>query len=201
MEDHGLVITQQGRRFFQQEAAFGAVCKSTHALALGAVRAISLRFLDKPRYSTSTVMASLAKCKAPTCCCQVASACRPLHVASQAASRGRELASLIQAVTRKRKVHSRGSIATKVGRVPRSSVHTWVHEDMCVFSLRGGAGGARIGQPGHERVHCLLRHYRLPAALQVPRPRRRTEKLLQGASGERTIVSRLTHETKFCISF
>ena len=36
-----------------------------------------------------TLTASPAKCRAPTCCCQLASACRPLHVAFQAASRGR----------------------------------------------------------------------------------------------------------------
>ena len=47
-----------------------------------------------------TVTASLANCRAPTCCCQLASACHPLHVASQAASRGR---GPLRAAVRKRK--------------------------------------------------------------------------------------------------
>ena len=42
-------------------------------------------------------------------------------------------ASLIQAVTRKRKVQSQGSIATTVDWVPGSSVRLWVHEDMRVL--------------------------------------------------------------------
>ena len=94
-------------------------------------------------------------------------------------------ASLIQAVMRTRKVQSQGSIATTVDRVPRSSVHDWVHADMRVLQsawwgfCRDAHGvyilkedGARIGQPGRETVHHLLRQARseivFPAAPQAP---------------------------------
>ena len=96
---------------------------------------------------------------------------------------------------RNRKVQSRESSATTVDRVPRSSVHTSVDEDMCVLqsawcpfcSEAHGVyiieeDGAWIGQPGRETVRYFLRHARsevvLPAAL--PHDSRRTGKLLQG---------------------
>ena len=86
---------------------------------------------------------------------------------------------------RKRKVQSQGSIATTVDRVLGSSVRLWAHEDMrvlqsawwrCCRDVHGvyilWEEGARIGQPGRETVHYLLRHARsevvLSAAPQVP---------------------------------
>ena len=68
------------------------VFASKHSLAS---RERYLPFLCTSRMSrtffTLTVTASLAKCKAPTCCCQLASALRSPDVAFQAAKRGSEL--------------------------------------------------------------------------------------------------------------
>ena len=54
--------------------------KHARACAAPALRATPPHALDKP-HSTPTATASPSKCKAPTCCCPLASACRPLHVA------------------------------------------------------------------------------------------------------------------------
>ena len=100
------------------------------------------RVLDKPHFFTLIVTASLAKCKAPTCCCQLASACRPLHVAFQAASRGRE----------QQGVSDPGGHATENGSVARVR-RRWIgfREALCIrgfmktcacCSLRGGASAA-----------------------------------------------------------
>ena len=112
--DLGLVTTLRGGHFSQHEAACGAerLCEClwraqttsamfAHAGALSffaskharacvarAPRVTPPHALDKPR-PPPTVTASWADCKGPTCCCQLASACRPLHVACQAASCGR----------------------------------------------------------------------------------------------------------------
>ena len=232
-EDFGLVLTLPGRHFSQHDAACGAerlfeclwcarsmrnVCacwrkgfflrRSKHALAS---REDHGHGLDKPHFFTLTVTASLAKCKAPTCCCQLASACRPLLVAFQAASRGRELQGFSDPGGHAKE---KGSVArVDGGSGSASSVHSCIHKDMCVLqsawwrlcSEAHGVqiteeGGAWIGQLDRETVHCLLRHSRsavmLPAGLHAPRPQGRTEKLVQGASRDRKIVSRLTHGYK-----
>ena len=102
-------------------------------------------------------------------------------------------ASLIQAVMRKRKVQSQGSIATTVDRVPQSLVRWWVHEDMrvlqsawwrfcsdahVVYKLK--EDGARIGQPGRRCTACFDMPD-LKLSCQRLLRRHRTEKLLHVA--------------------
>ena len=158
MEDLRLVITLRGRHFSKHEAACNAerplfecgariplaqcsrmlarrVCFCVEARTRSrhlSPRAISL---DKPRFflldsdgKFSQVQSSNLLLPArfglpPTA--------RSLFMRHRVDENNR--ASLIQAVMRMRQVQSNGSIATTVDRVPRSSVHTWVHEDMCLL--------------------------------------------------------------------
>ena len=99
------MVTPRGRYHSQHEAACGAErlfqclwCAQTSRAMFPHARAQSCCHVEArtrsrrtPHFFILTVTASLAKCEAPTCCCKFASACCPLHVAIQAASRGREL--------------------------------------------------------------------------------------------------------------
>ena len=177
---------------------------SMHARACvaRALRAIS------PDFFTLAVTASSAKCKAPTCCCN-ALACCPLHVAFQAAPRGREPQGFSDpgGHARDKKVQSRGPIATTVDRVSRSSVQTWVHEDMCVLQSAlwrfcSGAHGVYIlkGKRRSDRPAWPRDSVLLASTFLISRY------VASGASRERKIVGRLTHgynieKLSNCISF
>ena len=103
-------------------------------------------------------------------------------------------ASQIQTVMRKRKVQSQGSIATAVDRVPRSSVHDWVHADMRVlqsswWSFCSDAHGVYILKEDGARIGLAAR--RCTTCFDMPDPklsfqrllkRHRTKKLLHVAS-------------------
>ena len=116
-----------------------------------------------------TVTASLAKCRAPNCCYQLASACRPLHVAFQAASRGRgpqgfsdpgcrakEKGPGREGQPRRRRTRSREALRTRgptKTRAPQPARRR-PRSDACgVYIVK--EDGARIGQPGRETT--LLR--------------------------------------------
>ena len=198
MEDFGLVITPRGRHFSPHEAACGAerhlripvvramfahAGASMPARACGAraLRTTAPHVLDKPHFFTFASDGKFGKVQSSNLLLPARFGLPPT-ARSLSSGFAQYRASLVQAVMRKGKLQSRGSIARAVDRLPRSSVHTWVHEDKRVCSLRGGASAATAMVCTLFKKTALgfvsLAATRCTACFDIPDPQFRCQRLL-----------------------